>query len=89
MAPIILKDKLFRQRMLQRFDANHDGQLDDSEKAKMRAFKEQRRLQGIPKGDLNGGYKQLLGDFDKNPGGQSFGPPPTEVAPGGNSGDKQ
>lgn len=33
----------FRQKMMTKFDANHDGQLDDSEKAQIRAFREQRR----------------------------------------------
>jgi len=35
----------FRQKMLQRFDANHDGVLDDSERAQMHQMMQQRRLQ--------------------------------------------
>ncbi len=34
----------FRQKMLERFDANHDGQMDDNERAKMREFMQQRRM---------------------------------------------
>ncbi len=34
-----------RQRMLQKFDANHDGQLDDGERAQMREFMQKRRME--------------------------------------------
>jgi hypothetical protein len=33
--------------MMQRFDSNHDGVLDDNEKAKMRAFFQERRQQRL------------------------------------------
>lgn len=34
-----------QQRMLQKFDANHDGTIDDSERAKMRAAREEKMKQ--------------------------------------------
>ncbi len=57
----------FRQRMLERFDTNHDGQLDETERAaaraewrmhregeKMRARFEQRRKEVLARFDRNG-----------------------------------
>ncbi len=42
-----------RQRMMQRFDANHDGALDDSERAQMKEAMEQRRKEMETRFDAN------------------------------------
>jgi len=54
------------QRMLQHFDANHDGTLDDSERAKMRAAREEKMKQM----GLNGGGtgSRGMGGADGAPG---------------------
>jgi hypothetical protein len=39
-----------RQMMMQKFDANHDGQLDDSEKAQMHEFMQRRRQERMQGG---------------------------------------
>jgi hypothetical protein len=49
-----------RQMMMQKFDANHDGQLDDSEKAQMHEFMQRRRQErmqggGVPNAMPHGG----------------------------------
>ncbi len=41
-----------RQRLMQRFDTNHDGTLDDNERAQMRQFMQERRQEG--QGSLGG-----------------------------------
>lgn len=67
-----------RQRMLEQFDANHDGQLDENERAQMRAWMQQRRQNGG--GQFGGGQpgngsngsagsprmQQMLQRFDAN-----------------------
>ncbi len=63
-----------RQRMLQKFDANHDGQLDDNEKAQMRAEMQKRwqQRQGVAPGlgDSNGINAQRGQGLDQHgPGG--------------------
>ncbi len=38
----------FRQKMLQMFDANHDGKIDDNERLEMRRARQQRRVAEPP-----------------------------------------
>lgn len=54
------------QRMLQHFDANHDGTLDDSERAKMRAAREEKMKQMGLNGGSNG--SRAMGGSDGAPG---------------------
>jgi Ca2+-binding EF-hand superfamily protein len=42
-----------RQMMLEKFDANGDGQIDESERQAARAYKQQRRAQMLEKYDTN------------------------------------
>jgi hypothetical protein len=88
-----------RQMLLEHFDANHDGVLDDGEKAQARAFTEQMRAQGFRPGMGGGaggpggpgGFPQGIGGaggpggFPQGMGGQGgpAGFPQGMGAPGG------
>lgn len=61
-----------RQKMLKKFDANGDGQLDQNEMAQAKAFREQRRAQRQAQGMGNG---QMGGPQGMNPMGQMQGMP--------------
>jgi len=69
-----------RQRMMQRFDSNGDGKLDDNERAQMKAFMEQRRQQrGMMMNQGQGGGP--AGGWNRHPG--SPGPNPNGGNPNG------
>jgi hypothetical protein len=55
-----------RQKLMERFDLNHDGKLDDGERAKMKEFLEQRRQ--ARQARENGGGQQGQGS---GPGSRS------------------
>lgn len=42
------------KKMLEKFDANKDGQLDEQEKAKAKAFREERKKEALAKFDADG-----------------------------------
>jgi hypothetical protein len=65
------EDRPFRQRLLERFDANHDGQLDDTERAAARAEWQIRRTHRAEmREDLRTGLQEqrqaILARFDRN-----------------------
>ena len=68
----------FRERILQRYDKNSDGKLDDAEKKTMEEERERRRAQGGGFGGGGGG-----GGFGGGGGGRGFGG--GEGGPGGGS----
>jgi len=70
-----------RQRMMARFDTNHDGVLDENEKAQMRAFMEQRRAERQAR---EGGQSSGGGGWHRPNGG--FGGPPGASPNGGPAG---
>lgn len=59
-----------RQRMMERFDANHDGTLDDSERAQMKAAREQKMQQ---MGGGRGGNRMGMDGAGGGPGGRMGG----------------
>ena len=52
-----------RKMMLEKFDKNKDGKLDDAEKAEMKKWKEERRQEMLKKFDKDGDGK--LSDEEK------------------------
>jgi uncharacterized membrane protein YebE (DUF533 family) len=56
----------FKQRMMQRFDGNHDGQLNDAERSQMHEAIQRRRAQ---EGGFGGGFP-AGGGFPGGPSGQ-------------------
>jgi len=57
-----------RERMMQRFDTNHNGVLDDSERAKMRAAFQERRQQMLERMQQQGGVAGNRQNFNRNDG---------------------
>jgi hypothetical protein len=70
----------FRQRMLEKFDANHDGQLDDNERAQMHEFMQRRRQEREQGGGGLGGPSG--GGRSGGPGGGQSDGPPSDGPPG-------
>ena len=64
----------FRQKMLERFDTNHDGKLDENERAQMRQFMEQRRMPRGQSGGFGSNFNPQQGQ-GLTPSGQGLTPP--------------
>ncbi|MEJ1973693.1 MAG: hypothetical protein WDM96_14890 [Lacunisphaera sp.] len=74
-APAPGADHPFGQRLLERFDANHDGQLDDTERAAARAAWQIRRAQRTElrkelRDRLQERRQEVLAHFDRNGDGR-------------------
>ena len=76
-----------RQRLLEKFDLNHDGTLDDTEREKMRAAREEKIKQMGTDGGRGGGGKRMGLDGAGGPGAGVPGSGPGGLgAPGGPGG---
>lgn len=65
--------EVHRQRLIQRFDKDGDGQLSEEEKAEMQSFIEERRKKGGERGERRGkrpGRDEMLKEFDKDEDGK-------------------
>lgn len=65
--------QVHRQRLIQRFDKDGDGKLNDEEKAAMQSFIEERRKNGGERGERRGqrpGRDELIKEFDKDEDGK-------------------
>lgn len=75
-----------RQRMLEKFDTNHDGKLDDNERAQMHAFMQQRRMERMQAGASGNPIGSIAGNTNgASPGNTSgnFGAGAGSGGPGG------
>jgi EF hand len=69
------EEQPFRQRMLERFDTNHDGKLDDTERAAARAAwqiraTERREVRDEIRAQLQENRQAILARFDRNSDGK-------------------
>jgi hypothetical protein len=60
------EDHPFRQRLLERFDTNHDGQLDATERAAARAEWQMHRAGEKMRARFEARRKEVLARFDRN-----------------------